>query len=145
MFTNSLKAIDILGYKPKLYLNSENSYKSPLGGFFCLIWFCSIIFSFVFFGKEIYEKQRPITNMSSELNENPSLVKYYKDFQLMVGIPNATNRNKFFYDETIYTISPFLNRFNTTKTPLKMVPCNLDKLHPEGIFLVSITTKVQCV
>jgi hypothetical protein len=41
--------------------------------------------------------------MSTQTNEDPSIVSYNKNFEIIVGLENSLNNNGFFIDETIYS------------------------------------------
>jgi hypothetical protein len=131
---NFLKSLDLLGIKPGMYVNSEKSYKTALGGFMCCLWYCGIIFSIIFFGREMWEKKRPITNMSTETNHQPNIVFYYKNFEFVFALEDPNSNNAFYFDETIFTPLTYLIYYDkgVKKVPLKFSTCNSTSFDEEN-------------
>jgi hypothetical protein len=128
---NIILNTDILGYSPSMYVENDNRLKTVLGGSFTMFWVACVLFSLFFFGQELWEKLKPITNSSSLFDDNPATVNYYEDFEFFFGITDVNDGNKFFIDNSIYKASAYLDYLEEgasalKKIPLSIVPCRND-------------------
>jgi len=56
---NFLKLIDFIGKPIVFQIQGNEKFKSALGGVFSLILFAIVLFSFFYFGRDLYEKKNP--------------------------------------------------------------------------------------
>lgn len=129
-----LKQIDFLGYNFSIKINSENGYKSILGGFISiLIIILSSIMTFVL-GIEIFIKSEPLVVNSQVINTEfgpYNLTKISTDIQFFIGLeyPNFT----YYKDHSVFTISAeesiveYIVKNGTTMESLKTRNVNLIK------------------
>lgn len=58
---------DFIGIKPALRVNEKDQFKTPFGGFLCIIMLVCTTSACIYFGREVWEKNNPIVN-SAELS-----------------------------------------------------------------------------
>src|SRR4051812_3846140 len=99
-----LLAIDYFGEQPCLYLNSQKRNKNVFTGILTLLVIIFSIFGFVFFGREMWERKNPVTNMQTDIDYHPSALQYFSDFQFITGIRETqSGMLKAFIDDRIYS------------------------------------------
>lgn len=121
--------IDQFGYTPQFLVKKENQYHSIFGGIITILLYVIGFVAFCFFAQEIFLKNSPSVNLSTQSDEHPSSIQYENNFEFMVGIQN--NQYKVEMNDTIFTAKGVL--FKTTvnesgssseKIELDLEPCS---------------------
>jgi hypothetical protein len=139
-FSKLLLKSDLIGYKPCIFIEQNERLRTYTGGIFSIIWYLSILFCSFYFGQELWQKLKPITNSSSQFDEDPGSIDYSKDFEFFFSLTDVDNNNKYLIDNSIYRVIATLNHLeegssSLVKTPFKMSPCNNDSFHPDNFEL----------
>ena len=101
-----LLSIDVFGETPSLLINQLTQYHSLFGQFMSVALYFISLASLIFFSLELFLKQSPSVNLSTQTNEHPSKIDYYGNFEFMIGIQNSSMLVHM--DESIYVAKGFL-------------------------------------
>jgi hypothetical protein len=109
IFTTSL---DMFGEPPTFYIEGNKSNKTIIGGVLTMIVYIFSIICCYLFGRELWLKKNPNTNMKNIFDPSPFGVTYFKDFEFFIGIEETfSGQFNTFIDERIYSLSLTLNTF----------------------------------
>lgn len=110
---NHLSKVDFLGSAQSLKINGKIIYKNIFGGIISILVVISTIFSAVYFGKEIWERNSPIVNSSYEVDSSPFELRLDKEkWDLFFGLQY---KNKLFIDDSIYKVKSRVYSYTSSK------------------------------
>lgn len=125
---NGLKRLDIVGYEVKFRFKGYDRVKSGIGGLFTLITIVFAMFCFIYFGRDLIEKKKPISRLTRELKSAELLVSDVPQAYLFINRYGTPLTNV----ERYITILPRLfkvrydtkeQRANMTELFFKIEPC----------------------
>jgi hypothetical protein len=104
-----LKA-DFLGIGANFEINKSTLHKTIFGGIISLFILFLSIAGLVYFGRELYEKKRPLVTTQNTFDEDPREFELDpKNFNFFVGIEDPSYN--YFVDNTIYNITMKLGMY----------------------------------
>jgi len=78
----------MFGQTPGFYISDGKELKSYLGGIITLIIISISIIIGIILGKEIFEKNNPSVNLSTESYESPKKINYFDNYEVLISINN---------------------------------------------------------
>lgn len=133
-----LKSLDFLGNTVNFKVQSEDTYKTKVGGLLTILIFLSWIFLFIFFGQNFFNKTNP-TGYSQliPINENDKKLNL-TEFNFLLGYRiNDVSGNKipmeeYFHPLFIVRKTKIVNgKFINERRRIPVVPCNEVRLNKE--------------
>lgn len=122
---------DAIGKQPEISIKGKRSYQSTLGAILTILIVLTVLAATVYFGREVWEKKKPVVNRKIEASSEPAALDLNKEsWDFFFGLQY---NNTLFVDNSIYTIKGRLFTF-TKKTGLKPVefniePCTIDSFN----------------
>ena len=128
--------LDIIGTKPKMKVGTDSRHTSLLGGILCFFLYILMFMGLLYFGRDLVEKNDPITSMSTDYDVTPRRFNLTNDvFDFWVGLEDSSY--DYYIDPTIYNIHTTLAiklttvdkdgtlkfDYSTSRT-LEMIRCN---------------------
>lgn len=108
---NFLTSVDQLGHNQFFKINGLTSFKNVFGGLISLFFILAIFVCSIYFGRTILEKTNPITNSYIENDSSPAEIRLDKEkWDFFFGLQY---KNKFYIDETIYTVKTRMYTFTS--------------------------------
>ena len=126
---NIIKFIDLFGHTPSFVVNQELKYKTIFGGILSIIILILGLILLIFFSIDLFARNSPSINLSTNLEPNPTKLYYFDNFEFIIGV-NDENL-EMVYDESIFNIKAYLyskkgsdEDFFSNPIELDLVQCN---------------------
>lgn len=124
------KSLDFLGNTISFTINSNDTFKTSLGGFISLIIYILYIFFFIFIGKDFIYKINP--NGNFQIKEKNQKYTKLKEFKFLMGVKlhdlnfNKINIENYFTPNFTYSKMIFDDDGKSTLniTNLNTIPCD---------------------
>ena len=81
--------IDLFGYSPTLSILKQPYYQTFFGGILTLILILTGLATIIFFSLQLFEKDSPSVNLSTDIFPNPKKLDYFNNFEFIIGIQNS--------------------------------------------------------
>lgn len=119
---NLLKSIDFFGKEVSFNIDDDKNFKTPLGGVFSIILAATYLFAFLYFGRDLYEKNNPfflVQNHRLELTPMWNLTNQNFFFGIRVEDENFTTIEDPRFFEIVHTFKHFQKISNSQFIILK--------------------------
>ena len=125
-----LLLIDQFGETPQFLINNRSHFSSLFGSIMTIFLFMITLIALFFFSEEIILRHSPSVNLSTQTEEHPRKIKYFNNFEFMIGIQNKEYKVEM--NEKIFKAKGYL--FNTTvnstgtynsKYEIDLAPCHI--------------------
>ena len=81
--------IDLFGYSPTLSILKQPYYQTFFGGILTLLLILTGLATIIFFSLQLFEKDSPSVNLSTDIFPNPKQLDYFNNFEFIIGIQNS--------------------------------------------------------
>ena len=81
--------IDLFGYSPTLSIIKQPYYQTFFGGILTLLLIVIGLATIIFFSLQLFEKDSPSVNLSTDIFPNPNRLDYFNNFEFIIGIQNS--------------------------------------------------------
>ena len=81
--------IDLFGYSPTLSILKQPYYQTFFGGILTLLLILTLFATIIFFSLQLFEKDSPSVNLSTDIFPNPKQLDYFNNFEFIIGIQNS--------------------------------------------------------
>ena len=83
---NIIKFIDLFGHTPSFVVNQELKYKTIFGGILSIIILILGLILLIFFSIDLFARNSPSINLSTNLEPNPTKLYYFDNFEFIIGV-----------------------------------------------------------
>ena len=127
---NFFLLIDQFGETLQLLINGKERYKTVFGGIMTLCILIISLITFCFFLKEIFSKESPSVNLSTEADEHPKPIYYFDNYEVMISLQDSDNNpfinERIYYPQgVIYSTIVNSNGTFSNKIEVKMEKCSI--------------------
>ncbi len=127
---NLLVSIDIFGYPPSFSILKQPFHLTVFGGILSVILIIIGFITLIFFSLQLFEKDSPSVNLSTDNLPNPPKINYFNNFEFLLGIQNddyITEINEKIFQAKGTLFKTYVNEsgiFNV-KSSIKLTSCDI--------------------